>query len=127
MTRGERILSILTECGGPVRLKDIVSRLGDPGHQAAQAALRKLMKWGKVRKVGHGLYEAVDNRTLGDVAEIEVKRDVRPVVPEGGRVELKPQRCHQTVSLLLEVIARSDDPKPYAGVVREIGDLLATS
>lgn len=127
MTRGERILSILTECGGPVRLKDIVSRLGDREHHSAQAALRKLIKRGEVRKVGWGLYEAVDNRTLGDVAEIEVKRDVRPVVPEGGRVELKPQRCRQTASLILEVIARSDDPKPYAGVIREIGDLLATS
>ena len=127
MTRAERVLGILTEFGEPVRLKDIVSLLGDERHQAAQAALRKLVKWGKVRKVGHGLYEAVDNRTLERVAEIEVKREVRPVVPDGGHVELRPHQSRGTASLLLEIISRSDDPKPYAGVVREIGDLLATS
>lgn len=127
MTRGERILSILRDLGEPARLKDIVSLLGDSQHQPAQKALRVLQKHGKARKVAHGTYEAVDNRTLTSVSAIEVKREVRPVVPAVQRTELKPQDSMGTVNLLLEAIARADDPKPYAGVVREISDILATA
>ena len=127
MTKAERILAMLNECQVPMRAKEIASVMGYSSSVHINGALSWLVEKKKVRKVARGIYEPADRRTVGEVAEIEVRRDVKPVVPDAPKVELKPCQNNRTVSLLLEVIARSDDPKPYAGVVREIGDLLATS
>lgn len=110
-----------------MRAKEIAKLLGHEASSHIGGDLAHLVRTKQIRKVSKGVYEPADRRTVGELAEIEVRRDVKPVVPDAPKVELKPCQNNRTVSLLLEVIARSDDPKPYAGVVREIGDLLATS
>lgn len=127
MTKRQRIVAMLEECQVPLRAKEIAKLLGHEASSHIGGDLAHLVRTKQIRKVSKGVYEPADRRTVGELAEIEVRRDVKPVVPDAPKVELKPCQNNRTVSLLLEVIARSDDPKPYAGVVREIGDLLATS
>lgn len=127
MTKRQRIVAMLEECQVPLRAGEIAKLLGHKASSSIGSDLAHLVRTKQIRKVSKGVYEPADRRTVGEVAEIEVRRDVKPVVPGAPKVELKPCQNNRTVSLLLEVIARSDDPKPYAGVVREIGDLLATS
>lgn len=127
MSKSERILAMLNECQVPMQAKEIAAVMGYSSSVHINGALSWLVDKKKVRKVSRGVYEPADRRTVGDLAKVEVRRDVKPVVPTAPKVELKPCQNNRTVNLLLEVIARADDPKPYAGVVREIGDLLATS
>lgn len=116
----------LKQCLVPLTTKEL-SVIGGIRSNYVAAYLKRKVESGSVRRVGHGKYEAADRRTLASATDIEVKRDVRPVVPSAQKTELRPQNSRGTVSLLLEVIARSDDPKPYAGVLREISETLATA
>ena len=129
MTQTDRILGILTECQVPLAAREIAKAMGRNSSSEIAPALARLLRWGKVRKVSKGIYEPADRRTVGEIARVEVRRDAQPAPSCQDRpsVELKPEQGHRTVNLLLEVIARADDPKPYAGVIREISDLLATA
>ena len=127
MTKSERILAMLNECQVPMRAKEIAEVMGYSSSVHINAALSWLLEKKQVRKVSRGVYEPADRRTVGELAKVEVKRDVKPVVPDTPKVELKPCQNNRTVSLLLEVIARADDPKPYAGVLREISDTLVSA
>ena len=126
MSATTKMVGALRECLVPLTSREL-SIIGGIERRHVAGYLARSIKRGEVRRVSPGVYEAGDGRTLTQVTDIEVAKNVRPVVPDGRKVELKPQQGHRTVNLLLEAIARSDDPKPYAGVVREIGDLLATS
>lgn len=125
MSIKERVYAALKEYGEPMRGREIAQLIGEEQTNISQP-LARLMRQGRVRRLGRGVYVATDGATLGHVAEIEVRpsrsETVPPEVPSAGG-----RGTDRTVSFLLQVIARSDDPKPYAGVVREIGDLLATS
>ena len=127
MTLFERISEILTAFGEPMRVRDIAALIPDIPRQYVQNEINRVSRQGRLERVGHGLYQLPGAKTLSQVTDIEVASDVRPVVPEGRKVELKPQQGHRTVNLLLEVIARADDPKPYAGVLREISDTLVSA
>ena len=125
MSVKERVYAALKEYGEPMRGREIAQLIGEEQTNISQP-LARLMRQGRVRRLGRGVYVATDEATLGHVAEIEVRpsrsETVTPETPNAG-----VRGADRTVSFLLQVIARADDPKPYAGVVREIGDLLATS
>src|SRR5699024_2939859 len=127
MTNADRIVSMLKECQVPMRTIEIAKVMGFEKSGQVTPYLARLVKRGRIRKAGHGLYESADRRTIGELAKVEVKRDVKPVVQASPKVELKPAQGNRTVNILLEVISKADDPKPYAGVLKEIGDLLAAS
>ena len=116
----------MRDYGEPVRARDIATLAGLRADEVS-TYMTYMVRNGEVRRVRRGVYALGDGRTLSEATGIEVRRDVKPVAPDAPKVELKPYQNNRTVSLLLEAIARSDDPKPYAGVIREIGDLLATS
>ena len=126
LSRNDRALQALREHGGEMRSGEIADAIGVAPNEIG-CVLRRMMHQGKIRKVRYGVYVAVDSRTLSEVTGIEVRRDVRPV--NGGAVrpvELRPQNGEdRTIPLLLEVVARAPDPKPYAGIVQEIGRLLS--
>ena len=125
MSVKDRVYAALKEYGEPMRGREIAQLIGEEQTNISQP-LARLMRQGRVRRLGRGVYVATDEATLGHVAEIEVSPSrsemVPPEVPSA-----EGRGTDRTISFLLQVIARSDDPKPYAGVVREIGDLLATS
>ena len=123
LTVSERIKRAIAEYGEPITVGEIADLVG-VSKTEVNARMSGIVKGGHVKRLGRGVYVSPRNKTLSQVAEIEV----RPRASEPHRpVENPPVQGDRTVSFLLEVIARSDDPKPYAGVVREIGDLLATS
>ena len=124
--KSDRIRQAMRDYGEPVRARDIATLAGLRADEVS-TYMTYMVRNGEVRRVRRGVYALGDGRTLSEATGIEVRRDVKPVAPDAPKVELKPYQNNRTVSLLLEAIARSDDPKPYAGVIREIGDLLATS
>ena len=123
MTVSERIKRAVVEYGEPITVHEIAELIGTSKTEV-NARMSGIVKGGHIKRLGRGVYVSPHNQTLSQVAEIEVRpREAqKPSAPEE-----RPNQGNRTVNLLLEVIARSDDPKPYAGVVREIGDLLATS
>ena len=125
MSIKERVYAALKEYGEPMRGREIAQLIGEEQTNISQP-LARLMRQGRVRRLGRGVYVATDEATLGHVAEIEVRPSRSEMVPPE-TTNAGGQGADRTVSFLLQVIARADDPKPYAGVVREIGDLLAAS
>lgn len=125
MTRVEQILAMLDECQVPMRAIEIAKVLGYDRADAVSGDLSRLAAEKRIRRVSRGMYEPADRRTVGDLARVEVKRDVKPVVLAEPKIELEPKPSQCTVSVLLEAIANSGNPKMYAGVLREISDTLA--
>ena len=126
LSKNDQVLRVLREHGGEMRSGEIADAVGVAANRIG-TVLQRMLRQGKIRKVRYGVYVAVDSRTLSEVTGIEVRREVRPVNAGAVRpVELRPQNGEdRTIPLLLEVVARAPDPKPYAGIVQEIGRLLS--
>lgn len=119
----ERIRRAVNEYGEPIRVEELAALIG-VSKTDINSRMSQIVRRGGVKRVGHGVYAPVGSKkTLAEVAKIEPQEKTpRPTSsPRGHNVQ-----GTRTVSLLLEVIARADDPKPYAGVLREISDTLAT-
>lgn len=126
LSKNDQVLRVLREHGGEMRSGEIADAVGVAANRIG-GVLQRMLHQGKIRKVRYGVYVAVDSRTLSEVTGIEVRREVRPVNAGPARhVELRPQNGEdRTIPLLLEVVARAPDQRPYAGIVQEIGRLLS--
>lgn len=116
----------MRDYGEPVRARDIATLAGLRADEVS-TYMTYMVRNGEVRRVRRGVYALGDGRTLSEATGIEVRREVRPVNAGPARhVELRPQNGEdRTIPLLLEVVARAPDPKPYAGIVQEIGRMLS--
>ena len=126
MSPTNRIRQAMKERGGPIRAKDLAVIAGVAPVELS-AYTTHLIRRGEIHRPARGVYAPGDGRTLSEATGIEVRREVRPVSAGTVRpVELRPQNGEdRTIPLLLEVVARAPDPKPYAGIVQEIGRLLS--
>ena len=126
MSPTNRIRQAMKERGGPIRAKDLAVIAGVAPVELSSYTTH-LIRRGEIHRPARGVYAPGDGRTLSEATGIEVRREVRPVSAGTVRpVELRPQNGDdRTIPLLLEVVARAPDPKPYAGIVQEIGRLLS--
>lgn len=126
MSATDRIRQVIKDYGEPIRAKDLAA-LADVKQDTLAAFTKHMVKRGEIHRPARGVYALGDGRTLSEATGIEVRREVRPVSAGTVRpVELRPQNGEdRTIPLLLEVVARAPDPKPYAGIVQEIGRLLS--
>ena len=126
MSPTNRIRQAMKERGGPIRAKDLAVIAGVAPVELSSYTTH-LIRRGEIHRPARGVYAPGDGRTLSEATGIEVRREVRPVSAGTVRpVELRPQNGEdRTIPLLLEVVARAPDPKPYAGIVQEIGRLLS--
>lgn len=126
MTKADRIREVMRDYGEPIRAMDLAALAGVEREQLA-AYTTRMIRRGEVHRPARGVYALGDGRTLSEATGIEVRREVRPVNAGASRpVELRPQNGEdRTIPLLLEVVARAPDPKPYAGIVQEIGRMLS--
>lgn len=126
MSPTNKIRQVMKERGGPIRAKDLAAIVGVAPVELSSYTTH-LIRRGEIHRPARGVYAPGDGRTLSEATGIEVRREVRPVNAGPARhVELRPQHGEdRTIPLLLEVVARAPDPKPYAGIVQEIGRLLS--
>ena len=126
MSKREMIMRVIAEYGEPIASKDLAELVG-VSRQKLGGYTTPLVRQGKIYRPSRGVYALGDGRTLSEATGIEIRREVRPVNAGASRpVELRPQNGEdRTIPLLLEVVARAPDPKPYAGIVQEIGRLLS--
>src|SRR5699024_11882589 len=87
MSIKERVYAALKEYGEPMRGREIAQLIGEEQTNISQP-LARLMRQGRVRRLGRGVYVATDEATLGHVAEIEVRPSrsvvVSPETPHAG-------------------------------------------
>lgn len=128
MTRREQILEVIQGYGEPIKRSAIYELMPDPpsDQQALSKPLNTLLRRGEIVRVAYGLYAVARSQTLTKALGIPARSTVAPVIPVRDGVELTPHQKNGTVQSLLEAIASSDDPKRYAGVIQEIGKVLAS-
>ena len=126
MTKTDLIRKVMRDYGEPIRARDLAELAGIPRDRLSSYT-GPMIRRGEMHRPSYGVYALGDKRTLSEATGIEIRREVRPVNAGTVRpVELRPQNGEdRTIPLLLEVVARAPDPKPYAGIVQEIGLLLS--
>ena len=132
MTLGHKqqaVYDALRDLGGEARGARIASRTGYRQSDIT-GTLSSLISRGLIERVRVGVYrlssEIGGTKTLATELSIPHKKAVTPVAAPGR--ELTPPTAlppRHPAAIMLEVIARAPDPRKYAGVVQEIGKVLA--
>lgn len=124
--RTAEVYSALVHAGGEARLYQLTEKVGTSASYVSRC-LTQLVACGMVDRVGEGRYRASEYvgsmKTLSTELGIPHKKTVTPVAPQAELRKAPAQR--HPASILLEVIAHAPNPREYAGVVQEIGKVLA--
>ena len=120
----QRIYDTIRRLGGEARYSQIENTAGVLTGSINPAVQGLLVK-GLIVRPERGLYRLADQapRTLSTELGIPHKKAVTPVAPQAELRQAPAQR--HPASIILEVIAHAPNPREYAGVVQEIGKVLA--
>lgn len=123
----QRIYDTIRRLGGEARYNQIENTAGVLAGSINPAVQGLLVK-GLIVRPERGLYRLADQppRTLSTELGIPHKKTVTPVAAPQAELRKSPiQGQRHPASILLEVIAHAPNPREYAGVVQEIGKVLA--